>query len=459
MTISRRKFIKTGVLGGLGASALSSLSLSDVFAAESHKPSAPIVCQTLAEAFAALRFDPTDGASAFFAVTSDIHYIKDAPGGFKEVVPDLNAIRPQPAFLAILGDNICSLSPSFGSKPNYPQANREIAELKEDLAKLNPDLKTYLLAGNHDTFPYEQDAAYFCGQMNREPYYSFDKSGIHFVFLNGAHDGSIDEKQKQWLAKTIRSFDSRSTVVLGMHQPLGEANERGLTMILPEIFDQFSGELWLLCGHGHVNQVRAFQLPKTVLREVEVASCVGGWNHSGANYWIFCIQNGHITGKIDRIVGKSWTVAPEVSIQSPRTLRQPFESVKDEILVSALMGPGSELEIIDGKGGDCGTFWFYLTTITASLPLPKGQKASRLAILGSLNSPFNGAKPAETKRHVYASGDGSSWTELHFSEKPEPGQVWIFPLPDCIVGERLFFKIDSFGYKANDTIAGAALLK
>ena len=458
MKISRRNFVQIGA--SFGTEVLFRSFLSENPAESAEGAQADLSFSTLEEAFDALKFNPDAPNASFFAVTSDIHYIKDAQDGFQNVVPELNALKRKPAFLAILGDNISSMSPSFGSKPNYSQADEEMAALKADLGRVRSDLPVHLLIGNHDTFPYEKNASYFCDKMNTAPYYSFDESGVHFVFLNGAHDGSIDDQQKLWLDKTIRTFNLDSTIVLAMHQPLGESNERGLTMILPEIFDQFTGNLWLLCGHGHVNQVRTFQLPKTVLREVEIASCVGGWNHSGANYWIFCLRDGQLVGRIDRRVGKNWTLAPEISIQNPRKLRQPFEAVQDDILVSGLMGQDAKLEIIEGQGADCGTYWFYLTTITASLPFPKDKTATRLALLGSLNSRFNGTKqPIDAQRRVFLSGDGSSWTQADFPSQPEPGQVWVFNIPDCVAGERLYFKIVSFGYKANDTIAGAALLR
>ncbi|MDO4628907.1 MAG: metallophosphoesterase [Planctomycetia bacterium] len=457
MPTHRRNFLKSTAIFGAGI-----FFADELFSAmETPKILLGTNFNTLEEAFSALDFDPNDSASMFFAVTSDIHYSREAEFGFQKAIPDLNALQLRPSFLALLGDNVCSMSGSYGSKPNYAQADREIDTLKADLAKLHSDLETFMLVGNHDTFPYEKDAKYFCEKMGMKPYYTFDRGGIHFVFLNGGHDGFIDEDQKRWLAEVIQSFQPDSTVILAMHQPLGEANERGLTMILPEIFADFTGDVWLLCGHEHFNRFRTVQLPKTTLHEVIINSCASGWKRDRPNYWIFCIKNGKVYARIERHIEHSWNCVLSVDTMSktPSPLCQPFEVVKNDILVSSLMGQDKNMEIHAGKGADCGTYWFYLTSITCSFPLLKESKPTRLAILGSLKSPFNGTPPDDKKRRVYVSTDSENWTQLAFPDQPQPGKVWIFALPTDLAGERLYFKIDSFGYKANDSFAGAALLK
>jgi hypothetical protein len=61
-------------------------------------------------------------------------------------------------------------------------------------------IMTLLVIGNHDTFPGEEDAAFFRTVFpETRPYEIFEEAGIRFMVWNGAHDGAIDPRQRAWI--------------------------------------------------------------------------------------------------------------------------------------------------------------------------------------------------------------------------------------------------------------------
>ena len=158
--------------------------------------------ESLKEAFMVSGFDPDAAGNTTFVICGDVHesdYGKNLP----QQIEEWNAMRPAPRFISLLGDNICSASSSFGNTPrNFDHAHAEMKSLRTKLNKLNPKLMLKLVIGNHDTYPGEVDAKLFRSEFPEvKPYETFDESGIRFMIWNGAHDGSIDPRQRQWIAE------------------------------------------------------------------------------------------------------------------------------------------------------------------------------------------------------------------------------------------------------------------
>ncbi|MEQ6120311.1 metallophosphoesterase [Reichenbachiella sp. MALMAid0571] len=125
----------------------------------------------------------------------------------------------------------------------------------------------YHLLGNHDTdggFT-RQQAMDFWGMKSR--YYSFDKSGYHFVVLDGndpnpkpwsGYNRYIDKEQQEWLKNDLKNT-SLTTFVFS-HQTLenedgGVDNQKEIRKILEDANKDagFNKIVASICGHHHTD--------------------------------------------------------------------------------------------------------------------------------------------------------------------------------------------------------------
>lgn len=462
--MKRRQFLRT--LSVLPAAALSESVLTAQELAGNGNFS-----QRLEAAFETLKFHPaSDERNGFFVVAADIHYGQDAENfnrkAFQTLIQELNSLPDalRPEFLTVLGDCGCSMSSSFGAAPNLAAAKKEYEWLKKDLASLNPQIGVKLLAGNHDTPPGDAESEIFCQTFGTAPYGTFEACGLQFVFLDGAHDGFLRENQSVWLRSVMEQQNPEKPLVLMIHQPLGFANERGLSMLLPEVMKAQKADVFLLAGHEHSNAQRAFRLPQGRLMEWTHISAGGGWKKSGTSYWIYCIANGQLAGRIQR--RSDGLLEPEAipeDFGKLNAILQPFEAASGKLLVRALLGQDDSIQIQESVGGNCQTYFFYLRSLTLEIQIPDVMAAAglprRLAILGNLQSRLNRKPRANenTERKVFLSAGGEEWVPVKFTPLQEGSLHWV-ELPEALrTARRLRVRVESLGFLANDTLAGVAI--
>ena len=423
----------------------------------------------LQKAFDALDFQPEKGKREFFVTAADIHYTEDQNHdqnrAFRFLIHELNTLPEDllPDHLMVLGDCICSMSPCFSYGPNVPKALKEYANLHEDLAVLNPKIPVRVIAGNHDTPPFDEESEVFCREMKTPPYYRYECAGLPILALDGGHDGFLGKKQRAWLKEETAKLQPERNVAILIHQPMGFTNERGLAETLPDALKNQTGEVYVLAGHEHHDATAYFQLPKTRLTQwTHIRTGGAGFSsHGGPSWWVYCVEDGRITARIQRCMDGQ-IVAHRIVAPDEKSLRPiiaPFSQVQEKCVVRALLGEDETYELVTCKGGNCGSYFFYLKSATFKIHVPAGANPSKMAVLGNLNSGFNGTPKPEVdrKRHVFLSSDGENWDEVPFGERTKDFLYWL-EIPEKFRSVTdLFVRVDAPGMAANDVLAGFGL--
>lgn len=407
-------------------------------------------------AFRMAGFDPTAEGNSVFVVCGDVHFPQYSQH-FADQIIAWNTMQPAPQFVALLGDNGCNVSSSFGHTPNakgLERARKELDDLRVEISKLRKDIPLKLVIGNHDTMPNETDAVFFRKTFpDCQPYETFEVLGIHFQVWNGGHDGSIDAQQREWIRKTCAALPRNKPVIVLVHQPsLGMTErERGIPAMVREVFAEQTTPLWLLAGHVHSNSLSVFALPKTRIAQATHAKSIDG-------YWIYGMREGRIAARVYCDVEKGFKAQAMPNPDTPaRLVPLPFEK-RDDVLWSLLIGddPTATKEaFVSGKGGNCGTWWFYVDELVYKLPLAnQGKGAKHFVLLAALSKHRKTGDPV----HIFTSGDGVTWIETpRVSSK---AAEHLFAIPETLRSEReLFVKIKSYGYGADTCVGGFALCK
>ncbi|MFO7974814.1 MAG: calcineurin-like phosphoesterase family protein [Candidatus Hydrogenedentota bacterium] len=114
----------------------------------------------------------------------------------------------------------------------------------------------YNVVGNHDLNFDSPDNAYATETFQRvygPPYYAFDYGPVHFVALNTVwwhgdrYTSRLGEEQLAFLKNDLEPLDREKLVVLLMHIPIMDTDERGEVY---ELLSQFPNRL-ILAGHWH----------------------------------------------------------------------------------------------------------------------------------------------------------------------------------------------------------------
>ena len=139
----------------------------------------------------------------------------DALGTLREAVEMIRMIPEKPAFIIHTGD-ISHLS-----------KDREFDDADQVLRETG--LPLFFVPGEHDLLDDEQGRAYLAryGKGSRGAgWYSFDKSGVHFVGLVNVVDlkagglGNLGAEQLDWLERDVAGLSSSTPVVVFAHIPL-----------------------------------------------------------------------------------------------------------------------------------------------------------------------------------------------------------------------------------------------
>jgi serine/threonine-protein phosphatase CPPED1 len=193
----------------------------------------------------------------FGMFTGDREFAQET-ANFEFAVATVNRLRP--AFVVITGDLV--------NKPGDPS---QIAEYQRILARLDPAIPVYNLAGNHDVenVPTPETIAAYTNIFGPD-YFTFEQNGLFGIVLNSVlihspkHTAELLEAQDRWLKaqlETAREKGARHIVVF-QHHPwfLKTADEPDEYFNIPRerrsrylaLFREF-GVKYLFCGHYHRN--------------------------------------------------------------------------------------------------------------------------------------------------------------------------------------------------------------
>jgi 3',5'-cyclic AMP phosphodiesterase CpdA len=171
-----------------------------------------------------------------------------------------NANRLKPAFVVICGDLV-----------NTAGDAAQIAEYKRIAAKLDPSIKLYNVAGNHDVGnePTPESLAAYRAKFGRD-YYTFQQGEFEGIVLNSSliqHPVNAPEeaaKQQQWLEDELARAkrEGERQIVIFQHIPwfLSDAEEADQYFNIPretrakylDLFQHF-GIQHVFAGHYHRN--------------------------------------------------------------------------------------------------------------------------------------------------------------------------------------------------------------
>ena len=410
---------------------------------------------SLAEAYQRAGFDPAAKGSWTFIAIGDVHE-PEYSQAFEQQLQAINQMTPRPRFVALLGDSICSISRNFGHTPDAKgvvSAKAELEGLRKKLAGLSPEIPAKLVIGNHDSYPGEQDAALFRSAFPSDaPYSSFVIEGVQFMIWNGGHDGSIDPRQRAWIAQTMKTVDPQRPVVVLVHQPaLGQTvRERGISAMFRQHFGAMTAPVWLLGGHEHGNQLTSFALPQSVVHQAIHAKSIAG-------YWIYCVRDGAIVARIWRAASTGDQVGPMPTAKTVvKPIPVPF--ARCDTTWTLLIGDDAaqtQAAFVSGKGGNCGSWWFYVSDLVYKLPLgEQKEKAKHFGVLANLSKH---RKTGECPS-IFASGDGKTWIETPVERAENTCHICTIPAA-LSTSTFLYVRIASFGFGADTCVGGFALIR
>ncbi|MFO0905185.1 MAG: metallophosphoesterase [Pirellulales bacterium] len=202
-------------------------------------------------------------------LVTDLHYADKAPAGTRHYRDTLAKLedagrqfdRFRPSFVVELGDFI-DAADSVDVERNYLQTiNRNFATLCQE--------RHYVL-GNHcvDTLKKEE----FLGGVEQErAYYSFDRSGVHFIVLDACFrsdgqpygrrnfqwtDANVPAAELEWLAADLQA--NVKPVVVFAHQRLDVNNHYGVKncAAVRQILESSKRVLAVFQGHSHQNALQ-----------------------------------------------------------------------------------------------------------------------------------------------------------------------------------------------------------
>jgi len=201
--IDRRGFLRCMAWAGTGALCLVEGGVLKSYALGSHGHSSKAKTGSLS-----------------FVQISDSHMGFNKPANpdviatLKAAVDKVNALPTPPEFILHTGDV------SHLSKPE------EFDNVQQILKSLNREV--FFVPGEHDVL--NDEGAAFLERFGRNPqtkgWYSFDKSGVHFIGLVNVMNlkagglGTLGSEQLEWLKKDVKHLKHSTPIVVFAHIPL-----------------------------------------------------------------------------------------------------------------------------------------------------------------------------------------------------------------------------------------------
>lgn len=220
----------------------------------------PTACASLLAADA-----PKKGGVRVGLVT-DLHYADKKPAGTRHYRETLDKLaeaaerfkKDEPAFVVELGDLIDAADSVETELKYLKRIDKEFAALSKD--------RHYVL-GNHcvDTLTKNE---FLDGVGQKEPHYSFDRSGVHFVMLDACFtsegkpyerknfkwtDANVPADQLDWLKEDLKGTDK--PVIVFAHQRLDVANDYGVKNAadVRKVLEASKKVRAVFQGHSHKN--------------------------------------------------------------------------------------------------------------------------------------------------------------------------------------------------------------
>jgi len=156
---------------------------------------------------------------------------------------------------------------------DYSDITRERVNIQWDIwnaaRKQFSEYEMYSCLGNHDMWwaaPNKKDTMYGKGyaikQLNMpSAYYSFDKSGWHFIVLDSNNDGggALGKEQLQWLNDDLDSISKETPVLVMSHYPILSASTHAVggnhkdSLSITKVFHKHADKnIHCISGHVHL---------------------------------------------------------------------------------------------------------------------------------------------------------------------------------------------------------------
>lgn len=186
---------------------------------------------SLAEAYAALGFDPFRPSNSVMVLFSDPHMnvwtnvLPLATNIEPLLVNVINSMNPPPVKIIVAGDTSTTLSPIPGWKPRAWSMNYGTNEMLHWFNAIKaitnvPQSDIIWIPGNHDQLYFETNAETFRQMYPMMPTRQcLDVSGVRFFLLNCGNYGGRNPEQAAWLRHQLGLTPTNQPVVVVTHVP------------------------------------------------------------------------------------------------------------------------------------------------------------------------------------------------------------------------------------------------
>ena len=220
-------------------------------------------------------------------MTYEIDHLNNAING-------INAIKPD--FVVVCGD----LTDMEGN-------NEQISEYFRTMSQIDPSIKIYNVAGNHDVgdIPDIESLELYHSHFGKD-HYSFKKGDVYGIVLNSSvmrQDSLVKEialEQNLWLQKTLKKANrSGKTILIFMHHPLFHAlpGEKTGYENFPEperseylaLFKKYNVTA-IFSGHLHRNRI----LDLGGLQQITIAAITTNFKRDSSGIRIIRVDDGKL---------------------------------------------------------------------------------------------------------------------------------------------------------------------
>jgi hypothetical protein len=395
----------------------------------------------LADAYAALAFDPSAPGNSVVVVFSDPHIDLDSHGGTtpftydldSRLVDSVNAMTPPPAKILVAGD----VTSSYSEVPGYiPQGdwnitmgtNEMVLWLSAIQAFTNVSISDIVyIPGNHDQDPRETNAERFSTITGMPPHQVLDICGVRFLMMNGGNYGHPSADEREWLLAQVASTSPTQTVAVVVHQPPFGAisSERGIALLLREALGNWPNFWWVYAGHAHGQILGVYGVgnSKAVVKVTSTTNARPYYGGRSLGYRIICLSNPYgIVGNLYYHFDK-----PDIQVEPYPDWRYSvqysaaFENTTG-LLWRRLKSAGTPPEMLVTNANDAIDWYSYPTELQWALPLDRyGNQATHFLLL-STGFGFASA--------ISFSADRTNWVPC--LPLPETNQVFAFALPPSV---------------------------
>jgi predicted phosphodiesterase len=133
-------------------------------------------------------------------------------GVYPRVIEEIARLNPD--FVVTVGDHI----EGYGEDMNLASAQWDT--ILGMIGRLGAPV--YMTPGNHDIWS-DPSRLLYVEKTGRDPYYSFDRAGVHFVILDNSRFDSwadLPDDQREWLVADLESHREASRTFVFAHKPL-----------------------------------------------------------------------------------------------------------------------------------------------------------------------------------------------------------------------------------------------